>query len=108
MTMSEGGIVSPVTQIYGYSRRLASLTLTSSLPGWASVIPVKPFATVLLNDAIEEVSDSWYFYEAGLKAGIWDIFEVYFPILVSPDIKSAGISFNERIRFVFRLGLIDW
>jgi hypothetical protein len=107
MTLSEGRLVSPVNQIFGYSRRLASLTLTSNLPGGAGIIPVKPFATFLLNDAVEEINDARYLYEAGLKTGIWNVFEIYFPILVSENIKSAGTGFRDRIRFVFTIGLLD-
>ena len=51
MTLSEGGLVTPVNDILGYSRWICSLShVTSSLPGKASVIPVKPFVNVLLND----------------------------------------------------------
>jgi hypothetical protein len=104
MTLSEGGLVSPVNDILGYSRRLVSLSLTSTLPGKASRIPVKPFVNILLNDHGTGMgNDSPLFYEAGFKVGIWNFFEIYFPLLVSGNIQSITGSFNERIRFVFSL-----
>jgi len=104
MTLSEGGLVTPVNDILGYSRWVCSLSLTSSLPGKVSVIPVKPFVNLLLNDHGTGINNkSLLFFEAGFKAGIWDLFEVYFPLLVSDNINSMGGSFKNRIRFVFRL-----
>jgi len=104
MTFTEGSLVSPVNQILGYSRWLISLSLTSSLPGKTSRIPVKPFANLLLNDhGIGPVHNSPIFFEAGLKAGLWNFFEIYFPLLVSENIQSAIPSFNTRIRFIFNI-----
>jgi hypothetical protein len=104
MTVNEGSLVSPVNQILGYSRWLISLSLTSSLPGKTSRIPVKPFANLLLNDhGIGPEHNSPIFFEAGLKAGLWNFFEIYFPFLVSENIQSAIPSFNTRIRFIFNL-----
>jgi hypothetical protein len=104
MTLSEGGLVTPVNDILGYSRWLCSLSLTSNLPGKASVIPIKPFVNLLLNDHGTEINNkSLLFFEAGFKAGLWNLFEVYFPLLVSDNINSISGSFRNRIRFVFRL-----
>jgi hypothetical protein len=104
MTLSEGGLVSPVNDSLGYSRWIFSLTLTSNLPGKASKVPVKPFVNLLLNDhGSGTINKPTFFYEAGLKAGIWDYFEIYFPFIVSDNIKAITGSLKERIRFVFRL-----
>ena len=104
MTLSEGGLVTPVNDILGYSRWVCSLSLTSSLPGKVSVIPVKPFVNLLLNDHGAGINNkSLLFVEAGFKAGIWNLFEIYFPLLVSDNINSIAGSFKNRIRFVFRL-----
>jgi hypothetical protein len=104
MTLSEGGLVSAVNDSLGYSRSLFSISMTSSLPGKLSKIPVKPFVNLLLNDhGLNTINRSVLFYEAGLKAGLWDYFEVYFPFIVSDNIKSIAGSFKERIRFIFRL-----
>lgn len=104
MTLAEGGLISPVNDSLGYSRWLCSLSLSSSLPGKASLIPVKPFVTLLLNDHGSGTNNkSLLFYEAGLKTGIWDFFEIYFPLLVSDNIEEITGSFKNRIRFVFRL-----
>ena len=82
MTLSEGGLVTPVNDSLGYSRWLCSLSLTSSLPGKASRIPVKPFVNLLLNDHGSGTNNkSPIFFEAGLKTGIWNFFEIYFPLL---------------------------
>ena len=108
MTLSEGGLVSAVNDSLGYSRWLCSFSLTSSLPGKASKIPVKPFLNLLLNEhGIRPGSGPAIFYEAGLKAGLWDFFEVYFPLLVSDNINEIAGSMNERIRFVFRLDKLN-
>ncbi len=104
MSITEGGLVSPVNEGLGYSRWLISLSVTSSLPGKATKIPVRPFVNFLLNDhGLETGQISPFFYEAGLKAGLWNFFEIYFPILVSGNIESITGSFKDRIRLVFNL-----
>ncbi|MBK7713329.1 MAG: hypothetical protein IPJ37_22150 [Bacteroidales bacterium] len=42
-------------------------------------------------------------FEAGFKAGIWDFFEIYIPLVVSGNIDVLTGSFRNRIRFIFRL-----
>ena len=102
MTLSEGGLVSPINDSLGYSNQLISLSLVSSLPGFAGKLPVKPFINLLLNDHSSGNGwDSPIFYEAGFKAGIWNLFEVYFPILMSGNIESGA--FKNRIRIVLTL-----
>ena len=104
MTLSEGGLVTPVNGDLGYSHYICSLSLTSNLPGKASVIPIKPFVNLLLNDHGTGINNkSLLFFEAGFKAGIWNLFEIYFPLLVSDNIDSITGSFKDRIRFVFKL-----
>ncbi len=104
MTLSEGGLVLPVNTGLGYSQWLFSLSFASNLPGRAARLPVKPFLNLLLNDhGLPTVQNSSFFYEAGLKAGIWDLFEIYIPLLVSKNIDSVSGTFKNRIRFVFSL-----
>jgi hypothetical protein len=104
MTFSEGGLVIPVSDTIGYSRWVCSLTLSGNLPGKASIIPIKPFVNLLLNDHGTLTDNKpQIFFEAGLKAGLWDFFEVWFPLLVSENINSLSGSVKERIRFVFKL-----
>jgi len=104
MTFTEGGLVSPVNERLGYSRWLVSLSLSSNLPGRINKIPIKPFINLLLNDhGLATGHDSPFFYEAGLKAGLWNFFEIYFPIIVSSNIESITGSFKDRIRLVFNL-----
>jgi hypothetical protein len=81
-----------------------SLSLTSNLPGKAALMPVKPFVNILLNDRGAAAGhNSPLFFEAGLKAGIWNIFEIYVPLLVSGNIESVTGSFKNRIRIVISL-----
>jgi hypothetical protein len=104
MDLSEGGLVSPVNDSLGYYNWLVSLSFTSNLPGKLSRIPVKPFVNILLNHHdIGTGSQSPFFYEAGLKAGIWKLFEIYVPLLVSENIRTIRGSFKDRIRFVLNL-----
>ncbi|HEY3389752.1 MAG TPA: hypothetical protein VGK38_09290, partial [Prolixibacteraceae bacterium] len=104
MAFTEGGLVSPVNDALGYSRWLISLSFTSSLPGKSNKIPVKPFVNLLLNDhGLATGQNSPFFYEAGLKAGLWNFFEIYFPIIVSGNIESVTGSFKDRIRLIFNL-----
>jgi hypothetical protein len=108
MSLMEGGLVTPVSDSIGYSRSLISITLTSSLPGKASMIPVKPFVNILLNDHGTGPSDrSILLFEAGLKAGIWDFLEIYFPFIVSDNIRELSGSVKDRIRFTFRLDKLN-
>jgi len=104
MSFSEGGLVSPVNQALGYSKWLLSVSFTSSLPGILSKTGIKPFVNVLLNDhGLSTFYNSPLFVEAGLKAGISNIFEIYLPLLVSNNIQSVTGSVKDRIRFVFNL-----
>jgi hypothetical protein len=104
MTVTEGGLASPVNEKLGFSNWLVSLSLTSTLPGSASRLPVKPFINMLVNDhGSGNGYDSPFFCEAGLKAGMWNFFEIYVPILVSGNIASITGQFKSRIRLVFNL-----
>jgi hypothetical protein len=61
-----------------------------------------------LNDhGIGSANKSFFFYEAGLKAGIWDYFEIYFPFFVSDNIDTLTGSLKNRIRFVFKLNKLS-
>ncbi len=106
MTLSEGDLVSPHNDSLGYSHWLISLSFTSNLPGKVGRIPIKPFANFLLDDHSSGSNHkSPFFYEVGLKAGIWNFFEIYIPLLVSGNIQSINGSFKDRIRFVLKLDL---
>jgi hypothetical protein len=108
MTLSEGGLISPVNDSLGYSRWLCSLSLTSSFPGKISWIPIKAFVNLLLNDHGDRTTyKSILFYEAGLKIGIWNFFEIYFPFFVSDNISSITGSLKDRIRFIFKLDMLN-
>lgn len=104
MTITEGGLVSPVNEHLGYSRWLASLSFTTNLPGKAGRLPIKPFANVLLNDhSLGRSQNSQFFCEAGLKAGLWNFFEIYIPLVVTGNIESITGSVKDRIRLVFSM-----
>lgn len=104
MSLSEGGLVSPVNDKLGFSKWLVSLSIISNLPGKAAHFPVKPFVNLLLNDhGTGTGTNSPVFFEAGLKAGMWNFFEIYIPVVVSGNIQSITGSFKERIRLIFKL-----
>lgn len=107
MSLSEGGLASPVNDSLGYSRWLISFSTNTSLPGKASIIPVKPYISLLLNDHGERDNKPALFFEAGFKAGIWNLFEVYFPLVVSHNIESMTGPLKERIRFILKLDRIS-
>jgi hypothetical protein len=107
MALTEGGLASEINDSLGYSRWLFSISLASTLPGRTAIVPVKPFINILLNDHGVGTTNPTMFFEAGLKAGIWNIFEVYFPFIVSKNIDSITGSFSERIRFIFRLDKLN-
>ena len=108
MDLSEGGIVTPVSDSLGYSRWVCSLTLSSCLPGKASRIPVSPFVNLVLSEPGSELtSKTQVLFEAGLKAGIRDFFEIYIPIIVSDNINSVTGTFKDRIRFIFKLDILN-
>ncbi len=103
LVFDEGGLVSPVNFSAGYSDWLISLSLTSTLPAIPAWFPVRPFGNLLVNEGSAGISDSNpFFYEAGIKAGIWDLFEVYFPFIVSDNISSMH-PYKERIRFTITI-----
>lgn len=104
MSITEGGLVSPVNNFLGYSQWLISLSFTINLPGKTCRIPIKPFVNFLLNDhgtGLE--NNSPFFFEAGFKAGLWNFLEIYIPVVVSGNITSITGSFKDRIRLVFNL-----
>lgn len=104
MTLSEGNLVSSVNESLGYSRWLVSLSFTSTLPKINKWVPVKPFVNLLLNDhGFGKGIDSPLFFEAGIKAGFWDLFEIYIPLVVSKNIDSVSGPFKNRIRFILSL-----
>jgi hypothetical protein len=103
MSISEGGLVTPVNDSIGYSRWVCSLSFTSTLPGVASHLPVKPFVNFLANDLNNSNNKSRLYIEAGFKTGIWNFFELYIPVLVSENLNSLSATTKERIRFIFRL-----
>ena len=104
MTLSEGNLVSFVNDSLGYSNWLVSLTFTSTLHKINKWLPVKPFVNLLLNDhGFGNGIDSPFFYEAGIKTGFWDIFEIYIPLVVSKNIDSVSGPFKNRIRFILSL-----
>lgn len=106
MTISEGGLVSPVNETLGYSNWLVSVSLSSSLLGKAGHLGVKPFINVLLNDhGLLTNYTSPFFAEAGVKAGIWNIFEIHVPLLVTSNIQSISPSIMDRIRIVINLDI---
>jgi len=108
MTLSEGGLTTFVSDSLGYSKWICSLSLFSSLPGKASRIPVKPYINLTVsNFSYSNDNKTILFFEGGLKAGIWDFFEVYFPLVVSANLNPMTGSFQERIRFVFRLDKLN-
>jgi hypothetical protein len=107
MTLSEGGLVTPVSDSLGYSKWICSLSFAAGLPGKASWIPVKGFVNFLLNDhGSMSVNKPQLFFEAGLKAGLWNFFEIYFPLVVSDNINPMAGSIKERFRFVFNLDML--
>jgi hypothetical protein len=104
MTITEGGLVSPVNERLGYSNWLVSLSLSSNLPGKIGHIGIKPFVNLLLNDHGAGTADaSPFFGEAGIKVGFWNFFEIHFPLLVTRNIMTITGSINDRIRIVFNL-----
>jgi hypothetical protein len=104
MTVSEGGLVSPVNGMLGYSKWLVSLSLSSNFPGKAGRVGVKPFINLLLNDhGAGSGNNSPFFAEAGLKVGIWNIAEIYVPLLVTNNVLACTGPLKNRIRIVFNI-----
>jgi hypothetical protein len=107
MFLDEGGLITPINHLPGYSDWLFSLSVNSDLPGKFDLIPVKPFMNLLINDHnISSSSDFPFFYEAGIKAGVWNLFEIYFPFLVSNNLSQMAPTLHERIRFIFNLNFL--
>ena len=106
MTLSEGSLVSAVNNSLGYSNWLVSLSFSGTLPEIYKWVPVKPFVNLLLNDrGFGNGNDSPFFFEAGIKTGLWDFFEIYIPLVVSKNIDSVSGPFKNRIRFILSFDL---
>lgn len=108
MTLSEGGLVSYVNDSLGYSDWIVSISFDSNIPVIDGKLPIKPFLNLLLNEkGIGSDKRPAVMMEAGLKAGIWDLFEVYFPLFVSENLKLGSGAFKDRIRFVLTIDAIQ-
>ena len=108
VTISEGGLISPMNNALGYSKFLISLSLVSSLPGKASFTGIKPFVNILINDKyLSNEYKSKIFLETGLKFSFLNVIDIFFPLLVSSNIKVINGSLKERIRFVLNLDIIE-
>lgn len=107
MTLTEGGLVTYVNDSLGYSDWAVSFSFDSNLPILEGKLPIKPFLNLILNEQ-GSVSDKRpvFMVEAGLKAGFWDLFEVYFPFFISEILKSDKGVFKDRIRFVLSIDAI--
>ena len=106
MTISEGGLISPINEQLGYSKWLLSVSMSSSLPGILAYTGIKPFVNILLNDhGLATSYNSTFFGEAGLKIGVLNIFEIFVPLIVTTNIHSIQGSIKERIRFTLNLDL---
>ncbi len=104
MTMNEGVLVSPINEQLGYSKWLISVSLSSDLPAKLRYFGVKPFVNFLVNShELNSDYDSHFFGEAGLKIGLANLFEIYVPLLVTPNIQQITGSVQNRIRFVLDL-----
>jgi hypothetical protein len=103
MIISEGGFITQLNDSLGYSRWLLSASISSSLPGKAGRLPVKPFVNLLYNDHAKDLN-SGFFYEAGIKAGLWGFFEIHVPLLVSDNILIGSV--KSRIRFILNFSAL--
>jgi hypothetical protein len=97
IVISEGSLVGKDIDLVSYSKGLISATFVSNLPWISAAIPAKPFFNILCSAK----PSSGFFYEGGFKAGIWGLFEVYFPLITSDNMIQG--SFKDRIRFILNL-----
>jgi len=108
MTLSEGGLISPVNEHLGYSKWLLSASISSSLPGMLAYTGIKPFVNLLVNDhGLSPNYPSTFWGEAGFKISAMNMVEIYFPLIVTSNIQSIRGSLKERIRFVLKLDLTN-
>jgi hypothetical protein len=61
----------------------------------------------LLNDHGTTTREPILCFETGFKAGLWDFFEIYFPLFVSDNISGIRGSIRTRVRFVLKLDFLD-
>jgi hypothetical protein len=98
-------VFAPGGQTYNY---LTTLNLKTSLPG---KIPVKLYADFGHFENEFKLKDK-ISYNAGAVISIGNSFlEVYFPLIISKQIKSTlelnNINFGERIRFTLNIKLLN-
>jgi len=107
-TETDGGMKAYTA--YGRSTDwLLTLNMKCSLP----VVPISLFADAgTYAEAKDELKNSVLLYDAGLCLVVSkDIFEIYFPLLVSNDIQdnydANGVKFIEKIRFKLNINMIN-
>lgn len=103
VSLIEGGFVSNVSDSLQYSKWLCTFSASSSLPGIFSRLPIRPFVNLLLNDHGYNSAGPALFFETGLKAGIMDVIEIWFPFFVTDKTEQLAGPFRQRIRFTFSL-----
>jgi hypothetical protein len=97
MIISEGALVGQDIDSVRFSKGLISATFLSNLPWISATIPIKPFFNILYSAK----PSSAFYYEGGFKAGLWGLFELYFPLLASDNMIHEP--FKDRIRFILNL-----
>lgn len=106
MTVTEGALISVPKDNSRYSHKIISISLSSNLTAQAGILPIKPFLNILFTDNTYGHATS-LFFEAGIKAGFWNFFEIYIPFPISGNIRSINHSFRDGIRFVLNLESIN-
>jgi hypothetical protein len=97
MLISEGALAGMPRDSVRFSKGLVSTTFVTSLPWVPAAVPAKPFLNILYSGGPSPA----FYYEGGFKAGIWGLFEVYFPVISSNNMIKGP--FKDRIRFVLNL-----
>lgn len=107
---NDGGFKTP-TPLGGTNEWLAAFNITAPLPG---KLPLKLFANIATFAHAKEVlyNGEIFIYEAGIQLNlIRNVFEIYLPCYISPDMKRVADlnnqKFTERIRFKLNLNELN-
>jgi hypothetical protein len=102
---SEGGFATLNNNISISNDWMVALKFSHELP-----LLLRPYFNIAAYPDHYNIANHTFFYEGGIRFGIKDVFEIYFPFTYTKELEDLLINNNKlenRIRFVLNLNKIN-